>query len=237
MTLLSRANLGVVACASVKEFDAGLNGVRVEPDGSTVGSNGRMIMAVEPVDERLVVVREVGERVEPGTSGMVLEKGFAEEVGKALPRGTAGRGVAPVAVMTKCVADPGKAQFVTVNKHGVAKTLARRPKGAKYPDWKKSVREAVGVGGIVARVAVSRKELLQLLTAIDKAVPDPAKELPVFIEIGEKGMLLRAADRLTGQRVLGALGVVHGQDEWPEYGGFERGVLNVEKKSVKRRTT
>ena len=51
MTIYHKSNLQVVNVASKDGFDRALNGVRFEPDGSTVAGNGKILMAVSPADE------------------------------------------------------------------------------------------------------------------------------------------------------------------------------------------
>ena len=85
--LYSKANLYVAKVASKDTIDRGLHGVRLEADGSTVASNGRIVMAVSPVDpERASFPPEAGDLIDPGGDGMVIPVDAIEKTLKNISR-------------------------------------------------------------------------------------------------------------------------------------------------------
>jgi hypothetical protein len=247
--IFSRANLSVVAVASRDPFDKGLNGVRVEPDGSTVAGNRRMILAIGPVDseggEGGGVFFPVGGRVGVGDEGVVLPVDLVSEALGDLPRGSrpelqyaavtgrGGDGVGGAGVG----AGAGKVELTTVNAGGRERRVADYPKRERFPDWRAVVRGIRGGGGdgVVARMVVNRKDLIALLGAMDEACPDKSGENLVWIELG-RGMVLRSFNRETGQRAVGSITVSKvgaGTEGWLPLDWWEEGVMGVVRKVVK----
>lgn len=85
--LFSRANLQVVQVASTDPFDRALNGVKFEPDGSTVAGNGKVLVAVGPADPTKVHFPErAAQPLTPGDQGVVMPTDAVEraiQIGRA----------------------------------------------------------------------------------------------------------------------------------------------------------
>lgn len=251
MTLLSKVNMQTVAVVSTDNFDRGLCGVRLEADGSTVASNGRMIMAVGPVVGK-VTFPDVGERQPIPGGGLVLEAEHLKEALRNLPKDTKGRGQF-AALVRPTPGGAGKVGLATVGLDGTERVVRKKVRTDGYPDWKRSLRKSYNAGRTrdpmtgedrkQVRCCVNRKDLIDLLTAMDKACPDRGAEDPIFIEFGN-GIVLRAAARDTGQHVVGTLNAYNTRGEWLEYDAFEKetlgvtdveGVVEMEKKLGTRR--
>lgn len=234
MTLLSKVNMQTVAVVSGDNFDRGLCGVRIEPDGSTVASNGRMIMAVSPSPQN-VPFSDVGERQPIPPQGIVLEAEHVKEALRNLPKDTKGRGQF-AALVRPTAGGAGKVGLATVGLDGTERVVRKKVRTDGYPDWKKSLQKAYNGGRTKdpmtgedrkqVRCCVNRKDLIDLLTAMDKACPDRGAEDPIFIEFGN-GIVLRAGARDTGQHVIGSLNAYNTRGEWLEYDAFEKETLGV----------
>lgn len=243
--LLSKTNLSVVNVVSTDKHDRGLTGVRVEPDGSTVASNGRMILAVGPARQD-IAFPDVGTRSGPGKLGKVLEANHIKEAIKNLPKENRLTAMSNVAMTAP--KDPAKVGLTCLRPDGSERTIAMRPMSEGYPDWKQAVKKVHNQGMTVdpvtgrslhhpntangqdtgmVRAAVSRKDLIALLTAMDKACVDRGAEDVVFIEIGN-GLKLRTYSRETEQHILGTLNAYNTRGQWLEYDEWECEVLGAQ---------
>jgi hypothetical protein len=217
--LLSKSNLAVAAVASTNPYDGALNGVLIAEDGSTVASNGRVVLAVGPAREG-VGFPDVGPLASVG-SGVVLRPEFVEEAEGIIPKD---KRVSLQHVAITEARDPGKVELCTIDKSGRERRVADRPKRERYPDWQGVIRKA---GGSL-RVAVARGDLLSLLRAMERAAPDDGTS-PLFLEVGQRGVVLRAASKETGQRVIG---VAQGLrvEGWLAQDAWERGIMGAGQK-------
>lgn len=219
--ILSRASLAVESVASRDPFDRGLNGVSVEADGSAIAGNGRVLLAVGPVGEDAKrAYPNVGERIELSEDERVLLKvDHVQEARKNMPK-EGGRGaravLGHVALVKGDVA--GEVSLACKTAEGRTRKTADMPLRHQFPDWRKVVA-AVAKGGNV-RVCVNRKDLLELLKAMEEACPDKGNDCPVYMEIGS-GIVLRSVNRETRQRAVGAIsayqlgnGAWLGPDSW-----------------------
>lgn len=237
MTLLSKVNLQTVAVVSSDNFDRGLCGVRVEANGATVASNGRMIMAVGPSPQD-AVFPNVGDRQPIPANGLVLEADHVRETIKNLPKDNKGRGQYAAMVRSKT---GGKVGLATVGLQGTERIVNSRVRTDGYPDWKRSLQKVhnrgrtkdpmTGTDRDLVRCCVNRKDLINLLEAMDKACPDRGAEDPIFIEFGD-GIVLRAAARDTGQHVIGSLNAYNTRGEWLAYDSWEQEIMGVEPTSM-----
>ena len=133
--LLSKANIHVMDVAAGGEEGDVLGGVHIAGDGTTVASNGRMMMAVEPVPEESYFPIE--ERAEVPEDGVTVPLHLMEQVKKNLPREK--RAVMQQAAVTKCAR--GKIELTTISKTE-QRTAAGGMLTQKYPRWKQVLAEA-----------------------------------------------------------------------------------------------
>jgi len=246
--IVSKPNLQVIAVASKDEFDQGLNGLRLEPDGTTVGGNssreGVTMMAVSPAIRGKARIPSVGEEAEIPASGLVLDLSLVEDVIKNMPK--VKRPELQYAVMTKHQ-DARRCEFTT-NDMRKEKKVSDIPKMVGYPDWRKVLQQVVagpngeGAGDeeSVARVCVNRKYLINLLKALEASCPDKGDYNPVWIELGKggSGLMLRCVNWTTGQRAIGFIQAFTSREGWLEWSDWERklwGVVKKVKKLLKRK--
>lgn len=228
MTLLNRANLEIVQSASSDAFDRGLNGLRVEPDGSTVASNGRVVVAAGPADEsRAHFPEDACEVTDVPNDGLVLPTEFVDKVLKSLP-GKTKRSSIQYAALSR-VKSPNRVGMTVVDERGNPTTHAAPPKPDPYPDWKASIQDVSGgpKSGQV-RVCINRKDLLEVIKTMEAAAPNRGgAPSPLFMEIAEDGdgIILRCANVETGQRVVGALKAMDTKDKWLTRDGWEEEVF------------
>lgn len=251
--LLSRANLQVLDVVLRDKADLVLHQIRVEPDGSTVASDGHVLMAVSPVTERPPAFPEFPGEAEAENQiqtegGIGINPEVTAKARRDIPRGALGLELG-FAAITGC--GPGRQNSVELtttdlNRH--LKVEGKKGKRAFY-DWKTPLAEgrlgaatpegaqpggAVGSRGVAGgaggarRVCVDRRALVKLLQAIDAAAPDP--ENAVFIEIppGEgAGLVLRARNAATGQSVVGLAMSTNTRGEWLPLSEWEKAVFAV----------
>lgn len=229
-SLFSKANLVVSQVASTDPFDRGLNGVKFDRDGSTVAGNTKMMLGVGPTDESRVHFPEVGERVEIPDDGLIMGVDVVNEALKNLPRD---KRVSLQHVAMTQPRDYSKVEFTCVSASGRERRVADRPKREAYPDWKAVVRKVRGENPI--KVCVNRKDLIELLKAIEAACPDKGGDNPVYMEIGS-GIVLRSVNRDTGQHAVGAINAYRTGGHWLEWDEWEKTVFQGgAQKHVKRK--
>ena len=234
MTVYSRSNLMAAKVASRDEFDRGMNGLRLEPDGATVGGSKRGMMIVAPAEaSRAHVPPKVGAQATPGNEGMVLELEHVDKVLKNMPKDK--RAELQYVSMTVCN-DVRMAEFTCCGLRDMHK-VSQLPKADKrYPDWRAAVRKMLPSpdrveGDGIARVIVSRGELISMLQALDGACPAAGGYDPVWMEFSSEGggIVMRSLNNLTGQVAI-AIAVPHGQGVgWMEWGRWERSIWGVVK--------
>ena len=202
--LYSKANLVVGQVASKDPFDRALCGVRFEADGATVAGNGKVLVAVEAVDERKVSYPNVGEHATPGNNGVVLTPEHVSEALSNIPKDK--RMVLQHCVMTRGQGDASMVELTSINAEGRTRRVADRPKPDRYPEWKEVIKKvhSTGDGSKPVKVCVNRSDLIELLKTIEAACPDRGKDCPVFLEIGN-GIVARSQNRDTGQHAIGAI--------------------------------
>jgi hypothetical protein len=226
--LFSKANLQVAAVASTNPYDGGLNGVRIDPDGATVACDGNGLLAVGPARGE-THFPDVGPQATPGEQGLVLPLDLVTKAESIIPKD---KRISLQHVAMTVGQEPGQTEFTSVDKTGMRQRVALRPKRDRYPEWKKVVakalqRTATGEAdrGAAIRVCVSRKTLLGVLRALVDACPD-AGDAPIFLEIGS-GIVMRAVNRQTNQRVIGVASAYATNGQWLEKDEWERGVTEV----------
>ncbi len=230
--LYSKANLQVAAVASKNPFDGALNGVQFDADGSTAACDGASLVAVGPAKPE-THFPDVGKRATPGHVGVVLKPDFVAEVETIIPKD---KRVSLQHVAMTVGADPTKTEFTTIDKSGRVRRVAEHPKKDRVFDWRSVVKKALTpkAGGSVTRVCVGRKALLEVLKTMCDACPDNT-DAAVFIEIGS-GMVLRAVNRETGQRVVGVASARVSGEGWPEKDVWEKGFEPGVQKTLRRLT-
>jgi len=113
--------------------------------------------------------------------------------------------------------------------------VAGYPKNEPFPDWKGVLRKIRGEGE-PSRLCLNRKDLMDLLSAMDEACPDKGGENPIYLEIHPegRGLLLRCNNRETGQRAVGGVTAYKIGDHWLPMDPWERRVFQRKIKKLKR---
>lgn len=245
--IFSKANFQAAQVASKDEFDQGLNGLRIEPDGTTVAGNasreGASMMAVSPAERGRARIPDVGEEASVGDSGVVLDLSLVDDVVKNMPKNSK-RPEMQYAVMTRHQRDGRRCEFTTYDMRK-EKRVSDLPKTARYPDWRAVLRK-VAAGpmdeygeDVAARVCVNRRHLIDLLKALESSCPDKGDYNPVWIELGRdgSGMMLRCVNWMTNQRAIGFLQAFQSREGWLKWSEWERslwGVVEKVKRKLKR---
>lgn len=229
--IFSKGNLMVSQVASKNPSDLGINCLHLNADGSTVATNAKIIMAVGPVQEDKVRFPDVGDQTTPGTQGVSIPLDLIEGVVKNLPKDK--KPQLQHAAMTRG-RDPAKVEFSTTDMRHEQR-IAGFPKREPFPDWRGVLRRIRGVSG--HRICVNRRDLIDLLNAMEDACPDRGGDNPVFMEINPQGsgMILRCVNRESGQRALGGITAYNTGGQWLPADSWEGEVFKTEVKRVIKR--
>jgi len=214
----------VAGVAASEGTDPELACVHIAGDGSTVAANGRMMMAVEPVAENSFFPIEEDERASLPEEGVSLPLHIIDQVRKNLPRDK--RPVMQQAAITKCT--PGKVEFTTISKTEERK-VGGRPLPQQFPRWREVFAEARR-DTRRTRFCVSRKDLMQMLEAHDKACTDPSGKNVVFVEVGLETdpILLRSVNLATGQHAVGIVNPIDTGGAWISEDPWEKELYSAE---------
>lgn len=220
--LLSKANIMVEVIAATGDADPAIKCVHIARDGSTVAANGRMMMAVEPVPEDSFFPIE--DQDEPPDEGVSVPLELVAQVRKNLPRDK--RPVMQQAAITKCSED--RIEIATISKTG-QRTLAGRPVPQRFPRWREVFAEAKR-NTRRTRFCVSRKDLMQMLEAHNKACVDPSGKNVVFVEVGGETdpILLRSVNLATGQHAVGIVNPIDTGGMWISEDPWETELYSAE---------
>ena len=230
--LFSKANLMVGKVASQNATDLGINCIRLNADGSSVASNGKVLMAVGPVEEEKVHFPDVGPQATPGNQGVSVPLDLLEKTVKNLPKDK--RTSLQHVAMTQA-RDPRKIEFTTTDMRHEQR-VAGMPKTDPFPEWKGILQRVRGNSDVCLRVCLNRQSVIDLLHALEEACPDRGGENPVYLEIHPegKGMILRCINRETGQRAIGGITAYNTNGQWLPADSWETGVLQVQAKRIIR---
>lgn len=224
--IFNKANLMVSKVASQHERDRGLNCVHLNPDGSSVAANTKMVMAVGPVDESKAHIPDVGEQTSPGPNGVSIPLDLVDKAIKNLPR--AEPRLQNIAMTIN--SDERKVELTTSDLR-LQQRIAGLPQKDPFPNWRKTFRD--GRGNF--RLCLNRRSLADLLAAIEDACPDRGDQTPVYLEINEAatGLVLRCVNMETGQRVIGAMSAYNTGGHWLPCDKWELSVFNQTKKVIR----
>lgn len=218
---LSKANLQVVRVIGTDKSDEVLHQVRVDPDGTTVASDGKAIMVVEPVDQERGArsMPEFEDETAPGGDGIGVTPDVIKETLKNLPRGSLALELG-YAVLTECSEEKREVQLTTTDMR-MNKAVAGRMVKKRFPEWRGVLRLAKRKAA--HKVCLPRKALINLLEAMEAACP--GGDSVVFVEFGETmqdGVLFRSVAIETDQRVVGYMTPLDTEGEWLPLNEWER---------------
>lgn len=231
MTLFNRSNLEVSQVASKSSFDRGLNGLRVNPDGSTVASNGRVLLATGPADRnRAAFPSYACDEVDPPLTGIILPLELVDKAIKSIPSRTK-RPQIQYCALSK-VKDENRIGVTSVDERGDPTTNVGTPVKEPYPEWENIIRKVRGKKENRHRLCLNRKDLVELLRAMESASPSKG-DIPIFLEISEDGVVIRSHSSETGQRTIGVISAMKGK--WPKLDSWEAEVMGTPKVRLKAR--
>lgn len=241
--IYTRANLLVHRVAGGKDDAKQLRCVHLDEDGTTVASNGEVVLAVEPAPDGAYKGWPEGKVPLTGVdtpAGRNLPVKQAKKVLKHLPSAAKTGEKAQVAGLTRC--GPNRVELTVLQKGGETRE-ARKPRNLPYVDWREAIEQA-SLGEAASpkegRICAGRRQLEELLDCIDRACgskrADPVG--PVFIEMVGGPIVVRAAHPITGQRMVGFVQPLkRAKGEWLDYSDWEESLLSVRSRasSAKKR--
>lgn len=213
----TKANLAVVKAASKDAFDRGFNGVQFEQDGSTVASNGMIMVVVGPTKKPKLSDF-------PGENGVNIPINVVDEVFKQVKR------TKDIKMQNTFLQD--KEFNIQREDAGLPTRFGYEPNKDNFPGYKYLFDQMQGE----IKFAVNRKCLLQLLQTMEDACPSKGAVGNVFMEIKKdgSGMMLRSENFDTGQRAIGVIGKADVR-EWLKLSKWEESLLGKIKKKIKRK--
>lgn len=229
--IISKGNLKVVDMTAPDKNIPVLDNVLIEKDGTTVGANSRATLVVSPPAEE--IRKKVPLESSELAHGITVSSDSIRAVIKAIPRDAMFSGL-----LEHCdVADSGESGVsftITDGKreHGI--------EGKKYPrrfiDYKTIVSEAVESKKI-AKVAINRKRLIQMLKTIEAIIPDSNGESPIFLEFSENNdVLIRAVNPANKQRVIGVMtSYKDAEAKWLPFNDWEAQFISLKSLFPKRK--
>lgn len=218
--ILSKSNLLASMVSAVQKIPL-LNNVFVRKDGTTIASNGKVLIAVAPPNEKIC-------KAYPIKDGKVNEEFLigCESIGhvlKDIPRDTKFQGI-----LEHCSVhlDGSDIHFKTTNGRVTRESNAKRLR-LKWIDYKQILSRAMGKKSNV-KIVLNKNRLLNLLTALDKICPDSSSFSPVFIEFTEgNDVVFRCIHPKTRQRAVGLMTSYKGTEgKWVGENRWERSLQN-----------
>lgn len=217
---LSSCSLAAAGVASRAVSEPWFNRLHITPKGEAVASDGRAIIAVEPVDpERAVRLPGVEPaEAEPGPAGVGLPLDVVASAARSIPKED--KPSLHYAQVTRC--DATRVELMTTDGSRTAK-YGRPPMRGEFPGWREVVGAAMR-GATRSRVLVDRRALSSLLDTVDHACPDKARRNPVFLEVGGPGepLVLRAFNGETNQHIVGVIRPLSAGGKWLRRGEWEQ---------------
>ena len=229
--LFSKANLMVSQVASTDEHAIYTNCVHLNPDGSTVATDGNVMMAVSPLNVEALHIqfplpRGAVHTTPAHSKGTSVTLELIERAIKNLPKDkrTSLQNVAMIQPK-----EEGKVALLTAHMQG-SETIERNPRREEFPPWMSLFQKLRGNSG--TKVCVNRQSLIHLLQAMEEACPDKGGQNPIYLEIDSagSGIVLRAENAETQQRAIGCItryNLKPGQ--WLPADPWERTVFQIQK--------
>jgi len=232
--IISKAALQLVNIAGGNKMVPVFNCVCLEPDGSIVASNGRLLGLVSPVTDKIKAAVPLGHKESAEIFGerILLTADAVRTILKSLPRDTQFKGLLehvslwlpePKAMSVKIeITDGRRRQEMTL-----------RRMETEYIPYEKLLHESAAGrlqgGNENIQCVLNRRRMALLVDALDKVCPYDGEFSPVYWEFTKAGhVIIRAMNELTGQRLLSVFGVAQWQDgQWMEWNEWENKICGV----------
>jgi len=227
--IVSKTNLLPVHVTRADSKVPMLDNVMVAADGSSVGSSGRSLVVVSPVEDK---VRDKLKTIlaDNGHEDIILSADTVKEILKVMGSDKHYGGLLEHCNVERQGEEEVKVTFTDGKR---TKTIAGRRYTRKYVPYQNVVRQAVDSAAKRSlRTVVNLKRLLHLLETIDKMCPDKTGESPVWMEFGGEGeIIVRAVNFVNEQRVIGIMGAYQGTEgKWLDYTEWEGSFLDKGKR-------
>jgi hypothetical protein len=221
--ILSKNNLLIHELSAIDKAIPVLNNVHIAADGSTVAANGKCLIAVSPVDEKL---KSSIPLQETKSDAHTISNESIKEVLKNVPKDTMFGGL-----LEYCDTENGT---FTSSDGKRKRKLETNVYQKKYIDYKKAFRR-IPWNNKKKRIALNRKRLIKLLQTIDKICPDSSGEGAVYIEFTEENnVVLRSINHINGQRTIALMTTYKGiEGNWLQPDEWEKKLC--QKKTAKKK--
>ena len=164
--LIDAVGLGVVGVADKNDGRYAISAVRLEPDGTTAATDGRVLLAVEPCGLKDEDFPETKTSADVPGTGMVLPCEIVKDVIRNLPK-TASRTALLAAKLT--AADKDYTELTTTNLSRVKSEGAHvDPDGPGFPAWRDMIPRVDAEAAEYVTINLGVPVLKQLLDTLTK---------------------------------------------------------------------
>jgi len=212
---INKNNLLIFEVASSNKLDSAYHVVRIEEDGTSVASNGRRVVCVSPVPIKIKYPNNGKVLFEP----INLPIDLVKEVAKNIPK----MKFEPDVHICK--------EVITISDKTFEKHFSVTESKTAFPSWRK-VFFLIQTEPIIP-LSVNRKDLLQVIKTLEKVCPDKSGETEVEIYVNQKGLIIRAQNKETGQKTLSAIQA--SEIRVKKLNKWEKEILNYKPKLKKKK--
>jgi hypothetical protein len=219
--ILSKSNLIIHEVTGIDKAIPVLNNVCIEEDGSTIAANGKVLIAVSPVNEKI----KQNVPIEENKSGKsVVSSETIKEVLKNIPRDILFKGL-----LEYC--DYSKGTF-TSSDGKRKKKIEAKLYSRNYITYEQMFKKTCNKKS--HKIVLNRKRLINLLQVIDKVCPDSTNESAVYIEFtDDNNIILKSVNHNNGQRCLALMTSYKNiEGKWLEADTWEK---NLSKKKTAKK--
>ncbi len=223
--ILSKENLVIENVTGKDKNIPVLDNVHIEEDGTTVASNGKVVLIAQPVkshiSKNVPVQKFDGFLTEP----VSLARDTVKDIIKNIPKDSTFGGA-----LEYCTIQNEGGQVIVHTHDGKSgKRIVGKVYPRPYVDYKKIVKHHGNPKNISNRMVFDSKRLTLLLVTLGKL----SEEAPIYSEFTKNGdVLLRTVNQSTGQRFLAIVAGVQGK--WLEYNSYEKALVSPVKKWRKK---
>ena len=206
-----------------------LNNLHIEEDGTTVATNGRVIVCTSPVNDDMaknIVINDTGKE------NCTIPIETINEVIKNISKDTLFSGV-----LEHCnLQVKDNKAFFTMTDAKQINTIEGNIYKHEYINYRKVVSQALKNRIFGNRIVLNGKRLLLLLDTINKMCPDSTNELPLFIEFTHKNeIVIRTINATNGQKVLAVMSSYSDiENKWLEDDKWENSFIHKGLKKLKK---
>jgi hypothetical protein len=218
--IVSKNSLSAVHITAKDKDIPALDNLHFEPDGTTVGAAGNVVIVVSPVNEK------VANQVPLTNTGTSTGTVNADTIRKTIKLLTPDKTFGGLLEHCDLKVQDGEAKFTFTDGKRVH-NMAGRTYPHDYIPWRsilrKSLQQRTG-----PRVALNRARLHLLLETLEKIAPDTNGQSPVYLEFTTDGdIVARARNNLNGQQVVATMKNYSFKDNaWPHPTPWEEGLEN-----------